>query len=271
MTYFYPRISEHVALTRIRAMNLADVESAHTLVVFEPSSRYHYDQALDEVPTSRLEELRIEILNIARETGMTERTSNQYAEFDRRAGKFLYNAMDILPAEAAVDEVWNFITLFVLPDVAMWRYPNRGPRGKGPKPDFDRWLGTHRNVFRKTWWRMAMLGAPLNDQIGEDEAVAIMERPTFGGNPLIASAIVKAHIQTRQGSLVPATELMRAGTKRLRRYVPFMVLDALTDKELDQLVLEIFEESKEAMEAYWPVRKLRGSAAKSGRAIGFAT
>uniref|UniRef100_UPI003FA793CD DUF6339 family protein n=1 Tax=Streptomyces sp. GSL17-113 TaxID=3115365 RepID=UPI003FA793CD len=62
----------------------------------------------------------------------------------------LHTNMRLVPAEAASGDVWAFLALVLLPDVAYWRYP---------KPPGDRILGTDltRHVFGRMWWRAQLV------------------------------------------------------------------------------------------------------------------
>ena len=71
------------------------------------------------------------------------------AQVDARFGRILHDRMAIIPSDAAHEGVWSFLSVVLLPDVATWRFPDCHP---------GRLLGTHRNVFRRTWWRQHVLG-----------------------------------------------------------------------------------------------------------------
>ena len=71
-------------------------------------------------------------------------------QFDRQLAAELHRQMHILPADAAVEDVWSFLSLVLLPDVACWRFPDRSE---------ERLRGHFRNVFRRLWWRAYILGA----------------------------------------------------------------------------------------------------------------
>ncbi|MBF4552500.1 hypothetical protein [Corynebacterium suicordis] len=162
--------------------------------------------------------------------------------FDRAAAGILDDGLSILPAEAASEDVWNFITLVLLPDVAKWRYPN-----KDKNPTYERWLGSDRNVFRKLWWREATLGRELSNQLGEDQVVAIMERPRLGGNGDLARAIAKAYLQMAASyESIPREKIMRIGAMNVRRRVPFLAFEVLDTSQLEQCVVDIFEEATSA-------------------------
>lgn len=154
----------------------------------------------------------------------------------------LSKELELIPAEAANPEIWNFLTLVLLPDVAKWRYPN-----PSNIVDYSRWLGGHRNVFRKLWWREVTLGKELNGELGEDEAVGIMERPLLGGQAPVARAMASALIQMeKEFPDQPRSELMRAGAVNLRRYTPFTAFEFYSEDQIKEFVLDVFRSSSEA-------------------------
>lgn len=92
------------------------------------------------------------------------------AEFDRAVGAALHETLDIVPADAASEGVWSFLSLVLLPDVAVRRFPDRHR---------DRLLGGPRNALRRPWWHRYVLGELLDvaeRPLGEDELVGLLER-----------------------------------------------------------------------------------------------
>lgn len=110
-------------------------------------------------------------------------TSLQRTELDAKLGRALHHALDIVPADAAHEGTWSFLTLVVFPDVAAVRFP-----------DFhvDRFVGTPRNALRRTWQRFESLGdlpAPSAGGLGEDELVGLLERTQLVRNQALARAL----------------------------------------------------------------------------------
>ena len=62
----------------------------------------------------------------------------------------------MFPAEAAVYEVWSFVALRLLPDVAFWRWPMEPVRGGGGelRHNRERFIGVDltRHAFGRLWW-----------------------------------------------------------------------------------------------------------------------
>jgi hypothetical protein len=188
--------------------------------------------------------------------------SPRTAEFDRTVGRVLYETMDIVPADAASEEVWSFMTLVLLPEVGPWRFPGAGT---------SRYLGVPRNVLRRTWWRAHVLGPDLGGErpgsppLGEDELVQIFERPTLAGNPWVARAIVATVHAVAPGLTVARSEFVRDLTRRLLRLTPLVSLDALEEDELSDLLCRLAEDSRRALEGRpSPV----GAAGEPGHAAG---
>jgi hypothetical protein len=136
--------------------------------------------------------------------------------------------LDIIPADAAHDETWNFLTLIVFPEVAVLRFPDM--------PE-ERLLGTNRNVLRRTWLRQEVLGDLMSSSdrsLGEDELVGLFERTALARNRALvrrlAAAIMEYHGDSARS--VWARELY----KRVTFATGPRLLDALSDGELDELI-----------------------------------
>ena len=156
--------------------------------------------------------------------------------------KLMYkNIQELLPLslyEASKPEIWAYLTLRVLPDVANWRYPN-----KNKDSSYERHLGSPRNVFRRAWVRVffARDSSGLLVGIGEDQAVAIFERTAVVSNPKLAESALKALTFTRKIST--NNEIYRDAMIRVRRLAAIEMIDVLPQAESDALILESFIES----------------------------
>ena len=155
----------------------------------------------------------------------------------------LHQYMRIVPADAANGDVWSFLTLVVLPDVAFWRFPN---------PPDVRLLGRPRNVFRRYWWRAHVLGAEdggLAARLGEDQHVQIEERrAAIGGNPPLARALARTVLAfCKENPGVGLEPLMREAAKRLVRLTPFVCFEALPEEGLDAQIGEMVREAAAAL------------------------
>lgn len=185
-----------------------------------------------------LNSIRDGVLAIAERYGFPEKSKAKdasYSRFDVEVGNYLLDALHMPPSDAGMEETWNFLTLVLMPDIAAWRFHN-----SSKNPEYDRWIGRPRNVFRKSWWRAFCLGPDLNATLGEDEGVNIMERPTFGMNPALARAIAQVHRDHSGEYSLGRSELLRLVMVQLGKLVSIINLDALTDDEMINLVTDTY-------------------------------
>lgn len=190
------------------------------------------------VDPEKLLDLRDTIRSVAVQAGYPgalRRGSEQL--FDRPCGTALFERMMIVPADAASEDVWTFLSLVLVPEIGPWRFPERAE---------DRMLGRPRNVMRRLWWRAWALGPDLDfspdgcTPFGEDEFVGIMERPSIGGNPRTARAVRDAIWRlelARTG--FGRSDLAREVTRRFRAFMSHIAVDALDDRELHGLLDEV--------------------------------
>jgi hypothetical protein len=155
--------------------------------------------------------------------------SSEVAAFDLALGQTLYEQLQIIPADAAHDGTWSFLTLVVFPDVAVLRFPGM---------HINRMMGGERNVLRRTWIRQKVLGDLLHSpgrQLGEDELVGLFERTAFARNHALIRRLAIA-VLVYDGSA--RSEWARDLYKRVRYNTGPRVLDALSDDELDAIIYE---------------------------------
>ena len=193
------------------------------------------------VAENTIKELQEGIRSLADEAGF-KKDKSDWATFDRRATRFLYETMDCIPADVAWPGAWSFLCLVVLPDVAFWRYPNR--------PE-ERILGhvNHgtRNVFYRLWLRAETVGVSFIDAengLGEDELVGIMERTSIAANPLLASQIASVAIKRSKEIKGARSEIMRDLNKRVLRAQAVICVDLLDEYETNNFVNECFNQTK---------------------------
>lgn len=152
------------------------------------------------------------------------------AELDAALGRALHDALDIVPADAAHEGTWSFLSLVVFPDIAAIRFPNFHE---------DRFIGTPRNALRRTWQRYESLGdlpTPRNGGLGEDELVGLLERSQLVRNRALARALAERVI-AHQGSNRSnwARKLYKAATYQSG----LRLLDALSQEEIEAFVANL--------------------------------
>ena len=146
------------------------------------------------VAPNQLSALRTRILEIARRNGFGNIGGRAgFAQFDAEmAGVFAEDPL-LASGEALRDDVWAFVGLSLAPDIVHWRFGNSR----------ERYLGGVRNTFQRLWMRGHALDRGANHQnrwhllkeLTEDALVQITERPSLGGDPVLARAIAEAWIR----------------------------------------------------------------------------
>lgn len=152
----------------------------------------------------------------------------QAAAFDLALGHTLHEHLQIVPADAAHDETWSFLTLIVFPDVAVIRFPGMHA---------DRLIGSPRNVLRRTWFREEVLGRLLHSTdrpLGEDELVGLFERSALARNHALIRRLAVA-VLAYEGPMA-RSEWARELYKRVTFATGPRLLDALSDAELDTII-----------------------------------
>jgi hypothetical protein len=198
------------------------------------------------IDDAELRGLRAAAIAIAREHGYPE-PPRDVATLEERLADLLHDRLRITANEASVDDVWSYLTCCWLLDVAVWRF--------GADADPRRFIGNvNRNTFRRLWWRREILGPafPLA-QLGEDELVNVMERPTIAGDRRLARSIVTEFL--RRVGEDPGGErmqLMREAMKRLLRLTPFLSFAALSDREVEALVAGTFVAAADGLRGVRP-------------------
>lgn len=196
----------------------------------------------DAVFMRRLREL---VVTLASTYGYpASRNQADLLSFDANCACLLQEELSVSPHEAGHREVWACLTAAHLLDVAVWRW--------GGIRDRNRVNGhLNRDTFRRLWWRAELLhdrALPWDDLggLGEDEIVAIVERPGVTGNPEVARAIVRgfrARLDADAALLPKRMLLMREGMKRLTRLTPFTSLDVLGREDIDRIVADVMEQA----------------------------
>jgi len=245
----YPRLPADAAGTLLAELTLLAVAGSDGLRVRSGLShpRAEWYPTAARQPSERLVDIATTVRAIAEQHGFPRplvQRSDPTRRFDQAIATALLDIMHISPVDASEDGVWSFLSLVVLPDVAFWRWPNRGSR-----TDYERLIGRPRNVFRRLWWRAYTLGPAASGALLEDEAVAIMERPTLGGDPRLARLIAEDHL--RGVAAFPETsrtELLRQVAKRLRRMSTVVTFAALGDTALTELIAEVSSAARRALD-----------------------
>lgn len=155
--------------------------------------------------------------------------------FDVQLGKSLHEALRILPADAAHDGTWSFLSLVVFPDVVAYRFPELHP---------DRFVGKYpRNALRRVWFRQELLGDLLPKArfpLGEDEATGLFERTALARNRRLAKLLaIEVMSRPEAGRSLWARKLYKRVTfatgPRMLDHLPEDQLQGLIDAAVEEL------------------------------------
>jgi hypothetical protein len=227
----YPRLPRKAARERLLEVTQASMEKLGAL-----ASVSHRDAVFPATGGRRITEevllsIRESVVSCARDCGFPSASSKEMAaSFDLQASSALAS-IPMCAGEGARDEVWSFMALVLLPDVACWRFPDRNER---------RLLGGVRNVFQRLWLRGQILAEPDLIGLPEDALVGLMERPAISSNPVVARAIAKSVLRiarTIHGSV--REDVWREAYKRIRQRAALVNFDALSDRELESQIREL--------------------------------
>lgn len=246
----YPRASLAAAHQRMEQLSTVSPVDAGDLVSFD-TSRATWHHVSEHVSEAVLVRFREGVVGIAKQHSYPY-SPHQDAQADDQGRELGFDEdltdaiLDLLPgmtpSEAGHVNVWRFLTLWVVPDVAIWRWPIPVSREGNPKLDFERLTGRRRNFLRHAWTRAYLLSPELNRRLKEDEREGIVGRPTVLGSPRVARAFAEAALEfahTQQGS---RRELMRESMKRLLRASGRVSLYALDDAHLQDVVRQTIEQ-----------------------------
>lgn len=252
MVYLFPRLLPSAAKTLREAYLGKSAEELRSSADLSHTAMFYAATGGVRLPVGRLRDIRAEILRAAEERGFpASHNRRQAATFDITVAEILHRDSGIIPAEAVAGDLWAFLSLVLMPDVAAWRYSDLHR---------DRVLGTDvtRHVFGRLWWRAHLvhdseaeegdLYAALNI-LGESAFDQIYARRTsIGGSP----SLVRGILRVWEGIDVPRDEvrerdLLRDLLMRVLRLQAFVSFDSLTADDLDEELGRLADESLRAL------------------------
>lgn len=253
MTVLLPRLD--------REQTQAHIERARAMSVHELATSMPIQDVVTtasalgglEIAEEDLRDLRAVVVELACEHGYPD-NEDSLSVFDGRCARALHAALPISPHEASEEAVWSHLTVCWLMDVAVWRW--------GGMRDDRRFRGdVNRNTFRRLWWRAEVFGPDIDlTELGEDELVNIMERPTIASNRPLARALARSFLdRLRDGDDSGRMMLMRDAGKRLVRLTPIVDFHSLDDSELHDVVRSVLDAA--ASGGPLPQTTLQGDAA----------
>lgn len=247
MGLLYPRLLSEQARLLYGELNRKDLQQLVQQAATAHDAAVYVATGGDRVSENRLRALRRLVLDLAAEAGFPDRGGTGLrTQFDLRLAETLHSEMDLIPAEAASGDVWAFLALVLLPDVAFWRYPNNR----------ERILGTDltRHVFGRMWWRAQLVYDPGAEEpyealkvLGEaafDQIYA--RRKALGNSPHLVKGILRVWNSLDLTGL-SERDVLRDFLKRLLRLAPFVLFESLDDRTL---AFELARAAKESVSAF---------------------
>ena len=249
----FPRCSELQAIERLKLLSGASVEKASELASsnFEGMRFHHTPEQI--VSEAELALLRTKAVELATKFGFPENRikidGQNKNQFDTELASLLFNEMQIIPAEAADDEVWWFITLFLLPDVAMWRFPLPAEISiENPSTWHVRFMDSRRGLFRQAWWRYFLLGEEACGIFLEDEFLNLIDRVALSGFRPLAQALCSEFIERIRGGNYPGAErrsVFRLSMILARRALGYEAIYAMDTDRISNFAKNTFDKAED--------------------------
>lgn len=245
MAVIYPRFlpdDASRALSELEDTLAAGREAPHFTSGGHHPRAYFGIGGVGRVPLSQLAQLRTELRDQLASVSVGQR--NHDRRFDLIAGARLaqWFALD-LRGQAAHPGMWSYLTIAVLPDLAVRRFP---PDRNG-KLSRDRFLAGRRNVFYRAYLRAVVLGPLLDDpevELFEDDLVGLIDRNLSSDHRL--ARVVSEQIASTPKEL-PRRDVVREGLKAVQFESRVTDLGSLSNQELRALIADLFQASKDAV------------------------
>lgn len=240
----FPRLSDVAAKDIWKSISELTVHelARHTSTTHEFAS--YAQTGGTRTSIEHLEKIRKSILDIAQNNGYPDNGNRESrAKFDAETTRWIYEHARIPVGEALHREMWTFMVMMLIPDVARWRFLKAGE---------SRFTGGVRNTLQRLWLRAFLLSSEKNNKeawqlvndLTEDAFVAITERPGLSSNPEVARAIGLGWKRMARRIGKNKMEAVHRGAMiRLKEISPVINLDVLNDEQLYSIIDNVFESS----------------------------
>lgn len=271
MTLLIPQIPSEVAEALLSALALARPED------LDPGDEFRYSQSITQ-PTGGLpitdvllKQLREPIVTSARKHGFPFSRPSSFLDFELEVAEALAEWLPLWKVqgqpsgEALRNDCWTFITVVVLPDIALWRWPAKthedGPAGRSWR---GRMVGGTRNTFQRIFRRVMCLDRGVDHpdrwglirQLQEDDFSAILERPGLSSNREIAVCLGEEYLAMKQRlsqlSAAVRQDVYRQATKAIRAYGVVQPLDLMPAENRARLIQDAFLRYEDQLTAATP-------------------
>lgn len=183
--------------------------------------------------------------------GVARTSDDPVATWDLEMGRVLSDYAQGRAGEFGSPEVWDFLTLVLVPDVVAFRLDPGPSAGKGPsRSSLTARLtgGNRRHVLQRLWRRWHVLGPDLvlSRALLEDDYVALLERGVTSDRPALARAVGE-HIASLEMSSGERREYTRLFMRRLVVASGFIVVPAEAGGQVAAIVDHLHSETMARM------------------------
>ncbi|HCN40526.1 hypothetical protein [Rothia sp. (in: high G+C Gram-positive bacteria)] len=245
MPWLYPTFSSEVAQAELKNLEnryrrTSQVFTSLGVMVRHPKANYPSSGG-DPVPRQRLFELRDTVLQSVAQVDPEEKlsTTARNRAVDRVLSQVLgeWFEQEEDRGNVARPQMWSYLALVVLPDVAISRFPARADGSL----QRERFLEGRRNIFYRLYLRYVVLGGDvLSDEdveLFEDELVGLVDR-NLSADHRLSQAIAR-----KISSLVSMDnrrERVRRGFKNVQFELKVTDLSSVSSKYLEDIVDKAF-------------------------------
>jgi hypothetical protein len=189
------------------------------------------------VPERRIRELADAVTTVAASHGFPQAAGSEARiAFDRDAARVVRTHLDLSWAEAGNRDLWSFLAFVVLPNVTMWRF---GLKNR------ERWIATDltRQTWARLWWHAVVFEGDedLLADLTESDLNHLLERRSIGGDPRLVRELARAVIEL--SAAMTRRPVIRDVTLRLRRYLAFVDVRALSDSQIQEFCSSLTAET----------------------------
>lgn len=234
MTFLYPRLEKSEAILtaeEFRGKSLEPFDDPQNPIDFGKGTT----KATGGVPVSaeHLQKLRLRVFETLSSMDASLSGIAWTDEYDRRLGKSLWENLEMIPGDSGSPEVWNFLSLVVLPNTCNARY------SLADDENLHRYIGPIRRVYLKNLWVRRRIYETKLDQglsvFSDDLHFQITDRVVTRTTPGLCHAIVDTLVQMPVASRTFYRRLLRE-IQAVASYVPFALL---SESENRNLVYEV--------------------------------
>lgn len=256
MTLLIPQLPSAAAMPLLREIASAGALKSQPLDRLSHPQAYTMPTGGTPLQESLLTGLREAVLAAAGEHSFPDARPPGFLAFELKIAEILAAWeplwIDGRPSgEALRNDCWTFLTVIVLPDVAVWRWPPK-EESADVKAWKGRMLGGSRNTFQRIFRRVMCFdrGAEHVDRWGlirgllEDDFANLLERPGLTSNRDIAICLGEEYLAMKQRLIDQSAgvrqNVYREATKAIRSYGVVQPLDLLTNDVRREIVHAAF-------------------------------